>query len=110
MKTLKRGCYWILGVEALFAAISWAAFQDSTVAWKLLPLLLLAMLLNLPGIGLAHGLGLLGPGGFNPPPDAHPVAGFIVSFVASALFWVAVLWLMSGCRTTGRAPSDKSHL
>ena len=68
-----------------------ATRDNSSVFWAVMPLYLVLMLLNLPGWFLARGLGLLARDVFNPPPDPDPIAGGIVMFGGSTLFWVLVV-------------------
>ena len=98
----KKACCWVLVIEAALVGLCWAAFQNSVFAFNFFPLVLLAQLLNLPGCILSRCLGLFGPGGFNPPPDPHPVAGFITTFVVGTLFWILVFWNVAGRPIPGR--------
>jgi hypothetical protein len=47
--------------------------------------------MNFPGLVLASKLGLFAGGGWNGPPDPHPVAGWILAYVASMVFWAACI-------------------
>ncbi len=91
---LRRACLWVALVEGPVGVLYAVGSQDSRVAFNLLPLYLLTLPVLLPGEALVRALDLVGGGGFNPPPDPHPVAGAIVGFGASALFWVALLWFI----------------
>jgi hypothetical protein len=56
-----------------------------------MPLLLLFVIpLNFPGLALASKLGLFADGGWNPS-DPHPVAGWILAYVVSMVFWAACI-------------------
>ncbi len=88
---LKRACWWVIPVQGLSVAFILVT-RDNSKTSALLPLCLLLMLLNLPGWLLTVKLGLASPGGFNPPPDAYPVATDLVTFGVSTIFWVAVVW------------------
>ena len=94
MKCFKRSFWCLLVVEGLCAVLWIVASNNSVVAFNLLPFVILSLLVNFPGWGLARGLGLFGPNGF---PDPHPVAGAVVAFVVGTLCWVALLWSICGC-------------
>jgi hypothetical protein len=94
MKCFKRSCWCLFVVEGLCAALSIVASNNSVVAYNLFPFIMLSVLVNIPGWGLAHGLGLLGPNGSL---DPHPIAGAVVACVVGTLCWVALLWSICGC-------------
>jgi hypothetical protein len=93
---LKRACWWVIPVQALFVAFMLAT-RDNVNVNNEFPLWLLVMLLNLPGGFVAVKLGLASVGGdnpvgLNPAPNPHPVASDVVTFGVSTIFWVAVVW------------------
>jgi hypothetical protein len=104
---LRRSCWWVLLAEGPLAGVILAsASGPSAIGWKLFPFIVLAVLVNYPGLALAQCLSLFAPSGglfedggkghgvglFGSQPGFDPTAGWIVVFAVGALCWVAVLW------------------
>ena len=88
MKTKKellvRSCVWVGLFEGLLAVLVWTV--DDFKDWGAKALVILfAALMNLPGVVLAKALNLFDN-------DSHQVAGWILTLVVGALFWMAVMW------------------
>lgn len=105
-KAFKRGIFILLALEALSLVIVVTMNHEvprNDVFPRLgdllnglrMPLLLLFVIpLNFPGLALARRLGFFAAGGWNPP-DPHPVAGWILAYLFSMVFWTACLWVVA---------------
>ena len=99
LQLLRRSCLWVALVECLLAVVPVAASYSSDVAYNLWPVVLLAGLVNFPGLILALQLELLRWSGADQ--DFHPVIGWIVIFAVGYAFWVGILWYILIKRTRG---------
>jgi len=101
---LRRSCLWVGLIECLLAVVPVAAAYNSDVAYNLWPVILLAGLVNFPGLVLSFGLNFMSWAG--PDPGPHPLAAWILIFAVGSVFWVIVVWFI--LRKRNRGPVDGS--
>ena len=88
----------------LLAVVPVVDSYSTDVAYNLWPVVLLAGLVNFPGLILALGLDLLKWSGADW--GSHPVIGWVVIFVVGSVFWVSIVWFILINRRRG--PLDGS--
>jgi hypothetical protein len=102
-KAFKRGIIGLVALEALSLVIVLTMNHEVPMSDVLprpsdlldnlrMPLFLLFVVpLNFPGLVLANKLGFFEGGGWNGPHDPHAVAGWILAYAVSLVFWAACI-------------------
>ncbi len=88
---LKRWIFGMAILEAVLGAIMYEMGGDATTNPRFL-FLLFVVVVNLPGVMVASGLGLFGHDAWGQ--DGHPMPGWAVVFGVSLVFYTCLIWMI----------------